>query len=267
MEGDTFLSAAERAVDAALAAAPDYPETQLAAAVLSSQRADYSAAVLLLRRAVTIAPTFGEAHEYLGLLQMEAGRTKEGIERLELAMSLDPLGPLGVSLLWRHYVFHGDIDKRDQMFEELARRCNEGAPVMYTTRLRSALWQRDTRALEELTKTRAGGTLLSSRMLVAVARVGAGRGTAEDEAALDTLPDRFAQPRFSALGHQYAAEAWSVIGRPERALVHIAQAAAGGLLDLEWLLHCPALESVRSDVSFDDAVRRVRERARALWIA
>jgi serine/threonine-protein kinase len=233
---------------------------------MAAQRADYAAAAMLLRRAVTIAPTFAEAQEYLGMMQVEAGRLTEGVERLELAMNLDPLGVLSVALLWRHHALHGNLPERDRMLSELSRRTNDMGPLSFTTRVRSAVWSGDKDELAKLVKVVEFPTAQSARIVHAFVSVAGGFADASDEEALTNLPSSFEQPRFTAVMHQFAAEGWSAAGRHEMALKHVVEAASGALIDLEWLEHCALLTPLRTEPTFIDAVRRVRERASAIWI-
>jgi len=196
---------------------------------------------------------------------VETGRLTEGVARLELAMNLDPLETLSVALLWRHHALQGDQAAQDQMLLELSRRTGDVGPLSFTTRVRAAVWSGNKQQLVALSETPGFPTVASARIIRALIRIAGGFADASDEEALTQLPDSFEQPRFTAVMHQFAAEGWSAAGRHDRALHHIVRAASSALIDLQWLEHCKLLVPLHGDTAFVDAVRRVRDRAGAIW--
>jgi hypothetical protein len=64
---------------------------------------------------------------------------------------------------------------------------------------------------------------------------------------------------------QSAAEVEGAIGDPLSALTMIEKLDGAGLIDIEWLAHCPAFEVLRREDRFERALTSVHERAQALW--
>ncbi len=263
---ESFGAEVERAVSEALAKSPEAPETRLAAAMLAAQEADYATAARLLRQAVTVAPTFADAQEYLGLLQLEAGRTDEGVMRLEHASALDPVSTLGLSMLWRHHTLHGHDEQRAAAFAELERRSGRKGPTFGWTWARSAIWARDRDELARVLAWLGEPSTHPARVLHAFVSAAAGTDEPQIRSAMEAFPRVSAQPRFATLVHQVSAEAWAAAGRPELALDHVRRAASLALVDLEWLELFPFFEPIRKSSEFAVAARRVRERAAAIWM-
>jgi eukaryotic-like serine/threonine-protein kinase len=264
--GDSELfGRTQAALDRALIEAPNFPETQLAAGVFLSLRGDYTTATRHLRFALKLAPTHPEAQEYLGILQIEAGLAAEAVPRLKTALTLDPGLVLSMLVLARHHALHGRKEEYDSMLAELKRRVGgDGAPVLQL-RLRVAVWSGDRDAIaREARPIRPDGSYLS--MLAAYARVAGGAGDEESRRVLEASPEQFVSTRFAIYPHQLAAEAYSARGEPEHAVRHVIEAADSALLDLEWLQHCPPIVELRGQPGFEEAVQRVRDRARAIWL-
>jgi serine/threonine-protein kinase len=114
------LSAA--AVAAAIAGASELAETQLAAAIHAVQYGRYGEAADALGQALRIAPTYAAAHDYLGRLQVEAGRPEQGIAHLELALELDPELHLALGDICRHRALRGDLESLDQLMARYVER-------------------------------------------------------------------------------------------------------------------------------------------------
>ncbi|HLT41049.1 MAG TPA: serine/threonine-protein kinase, partial [Enhygromyxa sp.] len=109
-----WLPLAERAITDALAGAPELAETQLAAARWAAYSGDFPRAARSLWQALSIAPTYAEAHYFLGLLQLEGGRAAEGLERIELALELDSSLLWSLSSIARYHALRGDLAEYDR---------------------------------------------------------------------------------------------------------------------------------------------------------
>ncbi|HLT38866.1 MAG TPA: protein kinase, partial [Enhygromyxa sp.] len=106
------------AVETALAGASELAETHLAAAMHAVQHGEYKQAAESLRQALRIAPTYTAAHEYLGRLQIEAGRPNEGVAHLELALQLDPSLSTALPDIGRYRALRGDLAGFDAIIQQ-----------------------------------------------------------------------------------------------------------------------------------------------------
>src|SRR5690606_32461856 len=137
------------AVETALAGASELAETHLAAAMHAVQHGEYKQAAEALRQALRIAPTYTAAHEYLGRLQIEAGRPNEGVAHLELALQLDPSLSTALPDIGRYRALRGDLAGFDaiiQQFLTLTGRDNDMPTAMLEIRV--GAWHRDPARME-----------------------------------------------------------------------------------------------------------------------
>jgi tetratricopeptide (TPR) repeat protein len=84
----------------------------------------------------------------------------------------------------------------------------------------------------------------------------------------DLLDDAFAwggNRRRCALLHQMGTEAAAGRGEADAALTYLERARDLGLIDLDWMRHCPHLDAIRSHERFTDVLEAIRQRADALW--
>jgi serine/threonine protein kinase/tetratricopeptide (TPR) repeat protein len=283
------LSAA--AVAAALAGASELAETQLAAAIYAVQYGRYGEAVDALRQALRIAPTYAAAHDYLGRLQVEAGRPEQGIAHLELALELDPELNFALGDICRHRALRGDLDSLDALMARYVERGGRPSDVaIASVRMRVAAWYRDTARLAAMYALLPGPMTAAQGLNSATPTLTPGRADAPNRnmaghalavfgesiftGNFDGLRDRFdlvfaaaKNPRFSALAYQLAAEAAMYNGRDDIALQYIETAARGVLVDLEWLEYCPLFEPLRTRPEYEAARSLVRARAEGVWAA
>jgi serine/threonine protein kinase/tetratricopeptide (TPR) repeat protein len=272
------------AVAAALAGASELAETQLAAAIYAVQYGRYGEAADALRQALRIAPTYAAAHDYLGRLQVEAGRPEQGIAHLELALELDPELHFALGDICRHRALRGDLESLDKLMARYIERGGRPSDVaVASVRMRVAAWYRDTERLAAMysqipvkpsnsgnptTGVDAPNRAMSSQHALSVF------GESIFTGNFDGLKDRFElvfaaarNPRFAALAYQLAAEAAMFNGRDDIAMQYIQSAAEGVLVDLEWLEYCPLFEPLRTRPEFESARNLVRSRAEGVWTA
>jgi serine/threonine protein kinase/tetratricopeptide (TPR) repeat protein len=271
------------AVAAAIAGASELAETQLAAAIHAVQYGRYGEAADALRQALRIAPTYAAAHDYLGRLQVEAGRPEQGIAHLELALELDPELHLALGDICRHRALRGDLESLDKLMARYVERGGRASDIaVASVRLRVASWYRDTARLaamhSHLPATMTNPTSSQSRTDGPKASMSGHVLSVFGESIFtgnfDGLKDRFElvfaaarNPRFAALAYQLAAEAAMFNGREEFAMQYIQLAAQGVLVDLEWLEYCPLFEPLRTRPEFEAARSLVRSRAEGVWTA
>jgi eukaryotic-like serine/threonine-protein kinase len=255
------------AVTAALDGASHLAESRLAAARLDVSRGQFPAAARQLAAALEIAPTCAAALEYLGLLQCEAGRSREGVRHIELAHELDPSLHQGAFSVLRHHALRGD---RAAWHEQLAHMQRSPRFLPFALSLfeyRLALWDGDVeraRGVRWRDEPDGGPTTQIARLL---------QDALEPHHAPESLAERFdttiessASPRLRTGWRQVAVEVLAWRGAPELALAQLAQAdATGVLLDSDWLHTCSLLAPLRADPAFVAIADRIRARADAIW--
>lgn len=257
---------ARNAVADALREAPDIADTQLAAAFLAEQDGLYDDTVARAEEALRLAPSFAEAHELLGRLDVESGRFQRGIDRLRWAARLDRRCISSLALLERgaHFRNRPDIAAR------IARSLDGRVPLEHLLlKLRLFVWSPSTitemsaRDLDELRRQVDAVPLEPGRTLFpAMLTVATGGAPTDLFALLANVQQRAPRTRYLLLLHQLCAE---VLARSDRSatLDHIETAANAGLFDLDWLDRCPPLREVADDVRFTTARAVVARRVGA----
>ncbi len=259
---------ATASVARAVAGAADLAETHLAAGILAAQRGEYGAAGSSLRRALAIAPTYADAHDYLGGLLCEASRPDEGLKHLKLAVELEPTLVSSLVGIARHHALSQQWPEYERIIAELGVRHGTGAIFKLQLELRVAAWRRDLeairRALDELP---SGPTAPEAiRAITMIARYSIGEiPLPELEEGLARMHVSGANLRFIAVARQTACEAFCAQGRQDLALASLRESADAALVDLAWLDKCPLLVDLRKGPEFAEIRRRVRGRAEQIW--
>ncbi len=265
-EGEQFPLAVESSVKRAETLAPDIAETHLAAGLWAAHRGEYRAAVEALYRAIDIAPTCALAHDHLGQLECEAGRGESGVERIELAHTLDPLVVAGQVWVARWYALGGRVEEalaRIAAFDE-----HQGVSTIARLhlRIRIAAWHGEHATLRRCRALVPGDQASQLTVLRDYASV------ILDEHPLEELladADRAARAstnaRLATFLMQLVAEAASLMGAAEHAATRVALAADRALADIDWLERCPALAAVRELSQYPSLHRAVYATARTVW--
>lgn len=263
----SFQLAAADAIADALARAPELVDTHLAQAVMSLSEADYRAGINALSRALSIAPDQAKAHELLGRVECEAGQAERGSQRLLAALTVEPTLRQSICLVARAHALRGRPQDFDSVMSSIP---GERSVEECLLSARVAIWTRDrTRAEHTLEMLPAHGGRRSRPIATArrCASLVLGEPTIwelrESIRSERTVP---LSPRLRWLVYQVAAEYEGAYGDPLRALQHVELLSGSGLMDVEWLALCPALDVVRDEERFNKALRSVRERTAALWI-
>jgi serine/threonine-protein kinase len=260
-----WASVSRDSVERALRLAPELAPTHLARAMLAAQQNDWRSAVMAVRTALDIAPTYSFALQYLGTLQCEAGRADEGLVRLRLAYEISSVMVVALFELARCSALRGRMDDFWWAMERL-----EAVPYLRNSvlflRSRVAAWRGDTEglrrcraALVEDPDFRARLTALYTS--VALGDLDVGGGMEE----FDTWIAQSNSPRFVSLLCQCATELLGLTGHAQRALEYFQRAVDTALIDLEWIDRCPALQSLRALPGFAEGRLKVRTRIDALW--
>ncbi len=267
-EGERWAQAAQRAVEEALRGAPGLAETQLAAARLEATRGDFRAAALHLDAALEIAPTYAAAHEYLGMLQCDTGRSREGVQHVQLAHALDPTLGMGGLAVLRHHALVGDHEAFDDQLARVRQRPGVPTFAIDLFELRRFMWLGQLeRAPAMRWPTVESGPVLA---IVEPMRMALDAGVPADVLAehLARARARTASPRLRTTWLQISVELLAMRKANALALdVLVELDAEGLLLDADWIERCPLLTELRREPAFVAIGERVRERADQIWRA
>jgi TolB-like protein len=256
---------AAQAVERAMELAPELPETRLAAGSLAAQRGEFHDAALHLDAALSIAPTFALAHEFLGRMLLESGRRDRGIEHLELAVELDPTLSYCLADIARHHALHGDFEGFRAQLERLMAIVDHHRPATGMLLMRVGAWTRDPAMIREGIEL-LGEDRIRSQSLHRYGYVlleGVDELAPEYDYAREVTSAT--SPRLLTLIEQLTAEQAAYFGDLERALKHVRAAAELVLIDLEWLDHCPLLSPLRGRPEFAEARALVLHRSERIW--
>ncbi len=259
---------ARAAVERAIAEAPDLAESHYAKARYHAVLGEFGATARSLATTLKIAPTSAEAQRYLGRLQCEAGRSREGVKRIRLAMELDPTVTVGYFELCRERALRGDREGYEETLADF-RATNRSSPVFLNLlELRVGLWWRDaakiagaSERLLQLDDAREPTAL--EQMLVMWSRDVRGERCADEIAG--KIGEMIPNPRIATVWWQLLAESSAYHGEERRALEFITRAAAETLVDREWIELCPLFLSLRGQPAYTAAHEQVRERSNAIW--
>ena len=258
---------ASESVARAIERAPDIAETQLAASMLSLHDGDFRAAVKRVERALEIAPTYAEAHDFYGRLQCEAGRPADGLRRLRLAADLDPTLSNAWIELARVERMLGNHEASRAARDMLAAVMPLGHPAVVGTDIRLAAWDGDFDRVRELLEIAQRGSSPMHEMMTAYAKAVLDLIDAPTVATL--ILDRassLSSARFRAVTYQMSTEALALNGDLTRAVEFFARATDSLLIDVVWVMRCPALDPLRALPEFTRLARVVEDRATSLWL-
>lgn len=258
---------AEASLGRALEMAPELAETHVAAAMALADKASYREAAEALAVALEMAPTCADAHVGLGQLQVRSGRPKEGLRRLRLALELDPGLAFGRLHLARHAALNGDREGYERHMIDLGSANDPKQMPILATRMRAALYFGD---LDELGRLALEAEGVDGPHGVLAAQIGRYALGDTDLEAFDALAgyalEMIRNARMRGVVDQMLAEVHAKRRATDRALRAIDSCVAAGLVDVEWLRGCPALEPLRGHREYEAHLAAVDERARALWI-
>ncbi|MCA9706494.1 MAG: protein kinase [Myxococcales bacterium] len=256
----------ERSVARALEVGPGLPDTHLAAARMYWQLGRFRESARALQQALDLAPTHAAAHGYLGVLQCEAGRSKEGFEHIELALELEPTDVSPLLTAVHHMALHGDHERLEASIRRVWDTMPDARFPIKVMRLRIALWHRDPVEIRRWRDALSHVDKPFRPFVEVVASHVLGEATADEvQASLDANAPPTASLRYRALVEQVQVEGLLARGELEPALEGLERLAAGVLVDVDWLEHCPLMEPLRADPRMFKVRAKVRERAQAIW--
>jgi len=266
--GEDWEARALAAVAAALDGAEHLADTHLAAARSLVNQGEFSRAARHLTLALEIAPTCAAAHEYLGLLQCDAGRSRRGVRHIELAQELDLSLFHGAFSVVRFHALRGDANAWRKRLAEMQLSSRFPPFVLSLFDFRLSLWDGDEpRAAAVRWRTEADPNGATARFS-AVLRDALDRTLTDEE-----LVERFGEvieaqnnPRLRTGWRQIVVEVLAWRGATELAMHELQRAEANGvLLDADWFDACPLLEPLRGDRRFAALHEQVQDRAEAIW--
>ncbi|MCX4241601.1 serine/threonine-protein kinase [Paraliomyxa miuraensis] len=265
-EADGWDRISTNAVHAALEGAAHLAESRIAAARLDVSHGEFASAARHLSTALEIAPTCAPAHEYLGLLQCDAGRSREGVRHIELAHELDPSLFQGAFSVLRHHALRGERERWKQRLEQmrLSPRFPGFALALFEYRL--ALWDGDVQWARDVRWRADSDPNSSTARLASLLQDALDHSAFELGRRFDALIEPQSSPRLRTHWRQMAVEVLAWRGERDLALDQLQKAEAlGVLLDADWFDACPVLEPLRSTSTFAEIHERVHERAEAIW--
>ncbi len=218
-----------------------------------------------MRTALQIAPTLPDAHLFLATLQIEAGRAKEGLQRLELALSLEPTLAFAMLEKARWHGLYGDLATFQTIIESWSDDPRKDGFVAQQL-IRAGAFRADRGMLERGAELigRSGHPAATYLGLYAQVMLGEDAAAHELEPLLGVLRGNVSD-RFRTLVHQMCSEGWGKVGDEERTMKHFRAGAESVLVDLEWVDRCPLLDGIRSDPEFAVLRKVVRARCEAIW--
>jgi serine/threonine protein kinase/tetratricopeptide (TPR) repeat protein len=260
---------AEAGVKRALDEAPEFPETQTAAATLAMHRGDYKQTVEHLTTALRIAPTSALAHEYLGRLQMEIGRLDRAAAHIELAAELEPAFRWSLSELARAHAMRGDLASYRAIMDPLLKDEEGYRANTLLVQVRVGAWTRDRMAIT--TALDRAASSLEAEGVRPVYTYGRRLLEPYDPACLAADLEQglklTAHRRTRTLLHQLAAEQAAFHGDFESALEWLRKATDIVLVDLDWLDHCALFEPLRNEPRFVELRAEVKRRGEPITLA
>jgi tetratricopeptide (TPR) repeat protein len=267
-EGERWAAAARRAVEAALQGAPGLAETRLAAARLEVHHGDFRAAALQLDAALEIAPTYAAAHEYLGMLQCDTGRSREGVQHILLAHELDPTLGMGALAVLRHYALQAEHQRFDQLLAQLRRRPSVPRFGLDLFQIRKWMWHGELERARALRLPADDGTSVMSIVEPIHMALDESVPLQAVADALQRAIARTASPRLRTTWRQVSAELLALRQASALALEALVKVETESvLLDADWIERCPLFTLLGREPAFVELRARVRERADRIWRA
>jgi serine/threonine protein kinase/tetratricopeptide (TPR) repeat protein len=262
-----MLELAREAAERAVAGAPDLGESWVALASVKMMSGDAPGAVRALVTALEKSKGLGTAHDLLGRILIEAGRTDDALTHLRTALSIDPSATVLRFEIARASALLGNWAEVDRLMDRPSDDPSDRV-ARFLFRARLCLWRgethpeladppvlgpemgalRDPAALIELFKTRELTEAYREILDAAAARGEPGS-------------------RRRTLFFQVNAEVYAYVFEIDQSLTSIAEAIKSGLIDLLWLDRCPVLEPVRKDARFAALRAPVAARAEQILAA
>ncbi len=249
-EADNYLDEALACAERALAVAPHLGEAHAALASLRLGLGDNALAAAEAKSALASAPGLAEAHELIGRMLIEAGRPRDGMERMRRAMALEPMLVLPRWDIVRVHELQGEHETSDAMFA-VPPTDEQELNSFWLNRWRITLWRRDVASakafLERLDDVPVGMRMPAGMIFHLIVS-----GTLSDFGRHE-LNARAAQGRSQrrrAFFRQHLAECLAYANDPDGALEALEDADRAASFDVFWLDGCPLFEQLRAHPRF-----------------
>jgi serine/threonine-protein kinase len=233
---------ARRAAERAIAAAPTIGEPYIALAWVQLHSGDIAGAITTLARTIARTPSLADAHEMLGRILMEIGRTTAGLACLSTAIALDPMLHYARLEIAREHALCGQWADVEKILDVVEKESEPWVVDLY--RIRMALWRREKMQIKVRSDDNA------SPMAPVLTGVLAGQPLTP--AGVEIVRGRAAGGgrRFRLYLGQLLAELAAFDGQTNLVLEEIERAIDGGLSDATWLDRCPLLDLARASDRF-----------------
>ena len=259
----TTTEAFSRSADAALHALaldPGMPEPYAALANISWGQAQRTTAVALLRRAITLRPSFATAHQWLGSVATSNGQLAEGLASIERAAVLDPRSlVIGENHAWILLTLGRNADARTSCLRVLA-----FAPTyqgclgeVATADLLMGDFDEARQMLDRLAAAfnpSAGGQ--GSDIVAALTGKGDRHALAVRMSALP-LRSRLDASSGNAMEDYQVATVLMLLGEGKLALDYVDRLSRELGNEMDWAIMSPALDPIRCEPRFIAVVKRL----------
>ncbi len=249
----------------ALALQPEQADAITALGLVHLAEGEGAAAIMELKRALRAAPAAIDALDAVGRVLVEIGRLDDGVEHLK-RVYIHAFHRASYFSHARVLALAGDLDGALEMMSEWPRDVRDVVPHL-VSRGRLVLWTLDaSRAralLDELARRPLPTTNLLRPLRMMLGVVLDRRMTDDLRAFLDDmLPLVQRTARRTCFNAQMRTEVECAVGAYDAALVSLRAGDAAGLIDIEWLKHCPLLAPLRARPELEPILVNVQARAR-----
>jgi len=252
---------AEEAVAKALQLNPELPVAHVARARLlwrPSSGFQHEKAIAEIRRALSVAPNFWDAHLFLGAIYFHVGLLEEALQQLKRADELNP-GNANIKFqIALMALLQGRSNEAFAMMEAsktgMVRafvECNMASALLYAGRMNEA------RARVESAKTqfKDDGGILASMQALFLALDGNKTGAKEKIDEAIKIGEGYGH--FHHTTHVIAA-AYAFMGEPDLAMKWLNYTAENGYPNLTWFERDPNLDKLRKDQRFIEFLENLR---------
>jgi TolB-like protein len=252
---------AEQAVGNALHLDPDLPAGHVARASLlwsPSHRFPHEEAIAEVRRALAVAPNFGEAHGTLGAIYFHVGLIEEALQEFKKADELSPGSPeikfhFGLmALLQGHYseaipILEANLNGMPRGFSEY----NLASALFYSGRINEAKARIDTARAQSEDE---GGILTATQAWFLAA---AGDKTQATEKINEAIKIGQGFGHFHHTTYVIAS-AYALMDEPDQAMKWLNYTAENGYPNLTWFERDPNLDKLRKNPRFIEFLNKLR---------
>jgi TolB-like protein/class 3 adenylate cyclase len=254
---------AEGALAKALGLNPELPVALLARANVlwkPSNGFQHEKAIAELRRALAVAPNFGEAHLVVGAIYFHVGLIEEAKREFERAGEINPANPTPKFHVGMMALFQGRYNDAYLMMEEnptaMLRgwvECNIANALFFAGRTNEAR----TRIDDAKAKFKDEGGILTSMQALFLAAVGDKTQAKEKINEAIKIGEGFGHFHHTTYN---IASAYALMDEPDLAMKWLAYTAENGYPNLTWFERDPNLDKLRKDPRFIEFLEKLRPR-------